>query len=171
LTRLIRSLALKMLIRNLGRHSAAPSPGHTHIEVPLKSVRTSPLDRPVRAVCAPTGGPSPASPPGAPTKAPRAPRHRRACEDVAQAGPPPIKTVPAVPSRLCPPFPLADAGRHRRARRSTRRRCRANQPIPSLAFPGANPVAPCLGQVPVSPEPGAQRRPPPLSSRAGTAAP
>jgi hypothetical protein len=48
------------------------------------------------------------SPPGAPTKVPRSPRHRCAYGDVAQAGPPPIITVPAVPSRLCAPlFPRA----------------------------------------------------------------
>jgi hypothetical protein len=44
-------------------------PRHVHRGV-LKSVHPAPpLDRPVLAVRAPTGGPSPASPPGAPTKA------------------------------------------------------------------------------------------------------
>jgi hypothetical protein len=45
------------------------------------------------------------------------------------------------------------------SRVATRHRSRASQPIPSLASPGADPVAPCLCQVPVSPEPGTQRRP------------
>jgi hypothetical protein len=106
LTRLIRSLALKTLIRNLWRHSTAPSPGHMHTEVPLKSVRTS-LFGPTRTrclrtdrrfvACLPAGrayqGPSR-------LEAPPCMRGRRAGRATAH------KNRASRPFAIVPPFPL-----------------------------------------------------------------